>query len=94
MLKPEVFATVMDFFASGLPLVTEEAKAAQDASTCCVACGVPTFMYQLTRVRVPLCVVERKALNGIGMLCCRRFVSDSALFGWYSTRSIQPALYL
>lgn len=23
-LKPEVFATVMDFFASGLPIMTEE----------------------------------------------------------------------
>lgn len=31
VLKPEVFATVMDFFASGLPLLTEEAKATQDA---------------------------------------------------------------
>ena len=27
VVKPEVFATIMDFFASGLPLVTEERPA-------------------------------------------------------------------
>ena len=30
VLKPEIFATIMDFFNSGLPVVNEEAKPSAD----------------------------------------------------------------
>ena len=32
-LKPEIFATIMDFFNSGLPVVNEEAKPSADTGT-------------------------------------------------------------
>lgn len=33
VLKPEIFATIMDFFASGLPTVNEHAKPSTDTET-------------------------------------------------------------
>ena len=30
VLKPEIYATIMDFFASGLPVVNEDAKPSTD----------------------------------------------------------------
>ena len=35
VLKPDIFATIMDFFSSGLPVVTEE-QPAQDTGWCVV----------------------------------------------------------
>lgn len=29
LLKPDIYATIMDFFASGLPLVTEETSSGE-----------------------------------------------------------------
>lgn len=33
LLKPEIFATIMDFFASGLPVIDETSQAAADTRT-------------------------------------------------------------
>ena len=39
VLKPEIFATIMDFFSSGLPVVNEEAQPSTDTGKKCLSFG-------------------------------------------------------
>ncbi|XP_038602596.1 NFU1 iron-sulfur cluster scaffold homolog, mitochondrial isoform X2 [Tachyglossus aculeatus] len=63
LLKPDIYATIMDFFASGLPVVTEEAPSAEAATE--EEDEVVAMIKELldTRIRLWMMTMKKKKYN-------------------------------
>lgn len=60
LLKPDIYATIMDFFASGLPLVTEETSSGEPGTLLCYA--IFLFFFGLFHF-LPICLDFRSVKN-------------------------------